>query len=287
MGSYIDSPEWIKKGTLNPKNKNDDKCFQYAITVASNYQQIDNHPEEIYNITPYIKQYEWNDIDFPSHKKDWNKFKKNNNTVALNVLFFPYNTKQITPAYVSRDNSDRENQVIFLMITDVKKWHYTFVKRLSALLKRITSKHDGDFYCINCFYSFTAKNAFKKHENVCKVHDYCYVEMLDKDNNILKYNSGEKYVSVPFILYVYMECLLKNISTCRNDPNKSSTIKINEHTPSGYSLLTYCSFENTKNRLNYYSGHDCMTMLCKDLKEQAKRVIYYKKMIFLTDNKKL
>ena len=159
------------------------------------------------------------------------------------MLFFPYNTKQITPAYVSKDNSDRENQVILLTITDGKKWHYTFVKRLSALLKRITSKHDGDFYCINCFYSFTAKNAFKKHENVCKVHDYCYVEMLDKDNNILKYNSGEKYRRVPFILHVYMECLLKNISTCRNDPNKSSTMKINEHTPSGYSLLTYCSFD--------------------------------------------
>ena len=33
--SYIDSPEWLKnkKATINPKN-NDDKCFQYALTVA-------------------------------------------------------------------------------------------------------------------------------------------------------------------------------------------------------------------------------------------------------------
>ena len=57
-GWYIDSPESLKnkKATTNPKNKKDDKCFQYAITVALDYQQIDNHPEEIYNITPYIKQ---------------------------------------------------------------------------------------------------------------------------------------------------------------------------------------------------------------------------------------
>ena len=36
-GSYIDSPEWLKnkKATTNPKN-NDDKCFQYALTVALN-----------------------------------------------------------------------------------------------------------------------------------------------------------------------------------------------------------------------------------------------------------
>ena len=36
-GSYTDSPEWLKnqKATINPKN-NDDKCFQYALTVALN-----------------------------------------------------------------------------------------------------------------------------------------------------------------------------------------------------------------------------------------------------------
>ena len=46
--------------------------------------------------------------------------------------------------------------------------------------------------------------------------------MSDKDNNILKYNSGEKYMRVPFVMYV-IECLLENISTSHNDPNKSST----------------------------------------------------------------
>ena len=46
--SYIESHEWIKnKGvTIDPKNK-DNKCFQYAITVALNYQNIDCHPERI------------------------------------------------------------------------------------------------------------------------------------------------------------------------------------------------------------------------------------------------
>ena len=95
--------------------------------------------------------------------------------------------------------------------------------------------------------------------------------MLIKDNNILKYNSGEKYMRAPFIMYFDMECLLENISTCHNDLNKSSTIKINEHTPSGYSLLTYCSLDNTKNRLSHYRGQDRMNMLCKELKEHEKK----------------
>ena len=44
---------------------------------------------------------------------------------------------------------------------------------------------------------------------------------------------------VPFIIYVNLECFLEKISTCRNNPNESSTIEINKHIPSGYSLLTY------------------------------------------------
>ena len=129
--SYIDSPEWFKnkKETINPKNKKDDKYFQYTVTVALNYQQTDNHLEEIYNIKPFINKYDRNGIDSPSHKKDWNKFELNNKTIALNVLFIRYNTKQL-------------------------------------------------------FYSFTTKNALKKHESVCKNYDYCYVEMPDKDNII-------------------------------------------------------------------------------------------------------
>ena len=44
-GSYIDSPKWLKdkKSTINPK-KNNLKCFQYAATLALNFDNINNHP---------------------------------------------------------------------------------------------------------------------------------------------------------------------------------------------------------------------------------------------------
>ena len=47
-GSYIDSPEWIKnkKTTMNPKNKKDDKCFQYALTVALNHEKLETTQKE-------------------------------------------------------------------------------------------------------------------------------------------------------------------------------------------------------------------------------------------------
>ena len=44
------------------------------------------------------------------------------------------------------------------MITDGEKWHYLAAKKLSALLKGVTSKHDGDFYCLNYFHSYSTKD---------------------------------------------------------------------------------------------------------------------------------
>ena len=191
-------------------------------------------------MTPFIEQYDWKEIDFPSHKKDWKKFELNDKSIALNILYVSYNTEKIRHAYKSKYVEKCENKVILLMITDGKKWHYLAAKSLSALLRGITSNHKEDFYCLNCFHSYTTKNKLKKHENVCKNQDYCYVEMLHEDNKIIKYNHGEKSMKVPFIIYADLESLLEKMSTCHNNPKNSSTTKINKHTPSGYSLFTHC-----------------------------------------------
>ena len=66
----------------------------------------------------------------------------------------PYNTEKIRLAYKSKRNFKRSNQVILLIITNGKKWQYLAVKSLSALLRRITSNHVGDFYCLICFHSY-------------------------------------------------------------------------------------------------------------------------------------
>ena len=66
--------------------------------------------------------------------------------------------EKIYPTYVSKHNSNREKQVILLMILDGEKWHYLAVKKLSALLRGINSKHHGDFYCLNCFHTFALEN---------------------------------------------------------------------------------------------------------------------------------
>ena len=101
--------------------------------------------------------------------------------------------------------------------------------------------------------------------------------MPNEDNKILKYIPGEKSLKVPFIIYADLECLLQKINTCQNNPDKSYTEKKATHRPSGYSLVTCCSFDKSKNERKYYRGEDCMKIFCKDLKYQAMKIINYEK----------
>ena len=125
------------------------------------------------------------------------------------MLFLPHNTEIIRLAYKSKHNFKHENEVILLMITDCKKWHYLTVKSLSALVKGIPLNHVADFYCLNCFHSYRTEKKLKKHERVRNDHDCCLVKMPNESNKISKYNYGEKSLKVPAITYVYLEYLLE------------------------------------------------------------------------------
>ena len=77
-GSFIDSPDWIKKkkATINPKNE--DVYFQYAVTVALNYEEIESHSERVSNIKPFINKYNWKGINYPSEIDYRKTFEENN-----------------------------------------------------------------------------------------------------------------------------------------------------------------------------------------------------------------
>ena len=77
-GSYIKSPKWLlhKGTTINQKNEITKKEFK--------------------NIFKKIKH---EDKDFSSHKRDWENFEQNNESIALNVLFSSKDSEEITLLY--------------------------------------------------------------------------------------------------------------------------------------------------------------------------------------------
>ena len=97
---------------------------------------------------------------------------------------------------MTKYNLNCENQVIRLMITDSKKWHYVALKILSALLRGIT-------------IIMKAFILLKKHYNQCKNHDYRYVEMHKEDNKTLTYNPKEKYIKLHLLFMLTHSPFLK------------------------------------------------------------------------------
>ena len=107
------------------------------------------------------------------------------------------------------------------MIGDGKKYHYLAVTNLSGLLQGNSSNHRGDFYCLNCFNSYTTKNKLKEHEEICNNHDSCRIEMPDWVNKTIKYNPGEKSLKAPFSFFLDLECIFKKVQSSQNNPEKS------------------------------------------------------------------
>ena len=107
-----------------------------------------------------------------SNFPQWKKFESQNPDVALNVL--SVEGSDIRQAYISKHNSSRKC-VDLLIVKSGEKTHYVAIKSLSGLLRGVTSRCNGHFYCRNCLGSFRTKNTCGDHFEACKDHDFCYV----------------------------------------------------------------------------------------------------------------
>ena len=180
----------------------------------------------------------------------------------MNILFVPHNKNEIRPAYISKYNNKRKNQVILLTITDdSERWHYLAGRGLSSLLRGISSSNNGGFYCLNCFHTYRILNKLKRYERVCNNHDYCHVDVPEQIKSILKYRQREKSLKVPFTIYTDLESLLKKKQTRQNNAKNSYTERKASHKHSGYSLRLICSFDETKKRHKFYRRRDCIKSL--------------------------
>ena len=122
-------------------------------------------------------------------------------------------------AYVFKNNSNREKQVIVLMISnEEKQWHYLAVKN----------------YCVNCLHSFRPKIKLESHKRLYVNKDFCNVVMSSEGTKILEFNQYKKSDKVPFIIYADIESIIQKIDGCKNNLKNSSKIKVSEHIPSGF-----------------------------------------------------
>ena len=151
-------------------------------------------------------------------------------------------------------------------------------KELSALLRGVTSKHYSDFYCLNCLHYFRTKNKLESHKKVCENKDFCNVIVPFEDTKLLEFNQYQKSDKAPFSIYLDRECIIEKIDGCKNNPENSSTTKVSEHIPSGFSMSKISSFRSTENKQD-----DCIEVkiawksLCESLREHAIKIVNFEK----------
>ena len=118
-------------------------------------------------------------------------------------------------------------------------------------MRGITSKHNGD-----CFHSFRTKNELESHKKLCENKDFCNVIMLSEDNRI-EFNQHHKSNKAPFLIYADLESLTVKIDGFKNNPQKSSPTRVNEHISSGFSMSTISSLKGIEKKHEVYGGKDC------------------------------
>ena len=206
-GSYIDSTDWMKnkKATKNLINKKIKKCFQHALTVVLNHEEIKKDLQRITNTKPFINKYNWEGINFLPEKNDWKKMRKIMQQMLL--IFCMLKKKK----YIL---------LMFEVITRIMKKSYSFndlkrrkmalscSKKLSALLRGKSSKHYGNFYFFNCLHSSRTKNKLESHKKVRECKDFCNVIMPSKNITLLEFIQNQKSDKTPFIIYADLECII-------------------------------------------------------------------------------
>ena len=92
---------------------------------------------------------------------------------------------------------------LFLLIQNGEGCCYFAVKQLSTLFRE-TSKHHGEFCCLNCLHYFVTENKRESHEKACENKKFCNIAMSSEDTKILEFNQNPKFDKSPFIIYA--EC---------------------------------------------------------------------------------
>ena len=103
--------------------------------------------------------------------------------------------------------------------------------------------------------------------------------MPSEDSKILGFNQYQNPGKTLFIIYGYLQCLIKKADGCKNDPESSPTAKVTVHIPSDLSMFTISLFKKIENNHNIYRGKDCIERFAMNIINFKK-----KKMNLLTNS---
>ena len=272
--------ELANKGAItNPKNE-DNKCFLWCVLrklnpKEKNSERIDKKLKEKENTL------NMEGIEYPVSLKDIDKFESQNPSISITVL--GYEGKRVYPLRNS-NNTNREHDVILILIEEEGVNHYCLVKNVSRLLSSQVSNHkEKHHFCLRCLNSFWTHKSFNKHLEYCGNHEAVKINMPEK-GTMLKFKNYHRGEKVPFIIYADFESCIKSIHTCDLNPENSYTKQYQKHEPISFYYYIKCfdSKVYLPIKERSYTGKNAERVFLKYLEEDIKMIasIPKKKIIF-------
>lgn len=268
--SYLPLPSKLanKKAIINIQNS-DQKCFMWSV-IASLYP-VAKDPQRVIKYVQYVDKLDFTDVPFPVKIGDIPKFEKKNQ-ISINV--FGFEKQEIFPLHLTKERGLRH--VDLLVINKGTRNHYCLIKDFDRLLND-GQKGNQLFHCHYCLHGFTKKRLLQNHVIYCQVHGAQRTEMPTEEDKWLKFTDISKQLKVPFVVYADFESILERHYGCQPDPNKSSTIKLAKHVPSGFTYkVVGVSPETTENHVTY-RGEDAVEKFMDHMVKLEEKLvsIYY------------
>ena len=169
----------VKKAIINMQNK-DNKCFLWCVLRALNPN--DNAVRVDKELIGNENTLHMERIEYPVSLKDFNKFEKQNPTISITV--FEYEGKSVYRLRNS-DNTDREHNIILMLIEEGGVKHYCLVKSIERLLSsQTTNRKRKEYFCLRCLNPFWCKEALSRHQEYCDEYEAVKIELPKKRNDV-------------------------------------------------------------------------------------------------------
>ena len=263
-----------KNAITNPKNK-DNKCFLWCVVRKLNPTK--DHPERI---DKKLKEKEntlnMEGIEYLVSLKDIDKFENQNPSISITVL--GYEGKSVC-IHRNSNNTNREHDVILILIEKEGVSHYCLVKNLSRLLSSQVSNHkEKHHFCLRCLNSFWTHKSLNKHLEYCGNHEAIKINMPEK-GTMLKFKNYHKGEKVPFVIYADFESCIKSIHTCDPNPENSYTKQYQKHEPISfyYYIKPFDSEVSLPIKERSYTGKNAERVFLKYLEKDIKMIANIKK----------
>ena len=253
--SYIDLPEGLKRkqAMINIKNE-DDYCFAYCIAYADS--PVEKNADRVSKYKDTAKRYieEWKHT-YPMRVQDISKFEAQFDK-CINVYHYNHDKDgyHFMPLHVSSKACEVPEQCINLMlIKEEEKSHYVYIKSMSALLYA-NNKGNHTHICPSCFKSYRTVDDLKKHfSNGCFNFKEKVELPSEKDSKeYVQFNSCQKMLKKPFVIYADFESILEPIHYCANE--KENTFKYQKHTACGYAYKRVSTLEKYDKPIKLFRG---------------------------------